>query len=247
VVSNLIDEYPDTFAVIEFHYQDSYQLPWGAGRKAFYNPIWVGLPTFVHDGLIDAWPIETYESKFLSRQANPTDVTIEISAEQISDDTWEFTAELCVSPDGVGKTVDVYMLQALDHFPFGIAHEPRNGFKQAATTEEDVALAPGVCSYVTRQFTFDDDSMGHQSDIKIFAWAQEPLSSGPAEVHQAAYIVWPFASPCPWDFDGDGLVNTTDLLFLLGAWGTPDGDTNDDGTTNTSDLLGLLANWGSCG
>jgi hypothetical protein len=51
---------------------------------------------------------------------------------------------------------------------------------------------------------------------------------------------------CPWDFNGDGLVNTTDLLFLLGAWGTPDGDVNDDGTTNTTDLLALLANWGAC-
>ncbi|MDY7109639.1 MAG: hypothetical protein SYC29_13475 [Planctomycetota bacterium] len=51
---------------------------------------------------------------------------------------------------------------------------------------------------------------------------------------------------CPWDFDGNGVVNTADLLFLLGAWGTPDGDVNDDGTTNTADLLDLLGNWGDC-
>ncbi|MDY7109554.1 MAG: hypothetical protein SYC29_13045, partial [Planctomycetota bacterium] len=51
---------------------------------------------------------------------------------------------------------------------------------------------------------------------------------------------------CPWDFDGNGVVNTADLLFLLGAWGTPDGDVNDDGTTNTADLLELLGAWGDC-
>jgi hypothetical protein len=51
---------------------------------------------------------------------------------------------------------------------------------------------------------------------------------------------------CPADFDGDGLVNTADLLFLLGAWGTPDGDVNGDGMTNTADLLELLGAWGEC-
>jgi hypothetical protein len=35
-------------------------------------------------------------------------------------------------------------------------------------------------------------------------------------------------------------------LFLLGAWGTPDGDVDFDGDTDTSDLLALLAAWGDC-
>jgi hypothetical protein len=51
---------------------------------------------------------------------------------------------------------------------------------------------------------------------------------------------------CPADFDGDGDVDTADLLFLLGAWGTPDGDVDFDGDTDTSDLLALLAAWGDC-
>jgi hypothetical protein len=51
---------------------------------------------------------------------------------------------------------------------------------------------------------------------------------------------------CPWDFDGDGDVDTADLLHLLGAWGTPDGDVDGDGDTDTADLLALLAHWGLC-
>ena len=51
---------------------------------------------------------------------------------------------------------------------------------------------------------------------------------------------------CPADFDGDGDVDTADLLFLLGAWGTPDGDVDGDGNTDTADLLALLAAWGEC-
>jgi len=52
--------------------------------------------------------------------------------------------------------------------------------------------------------------------------------------------------PCFADFDGDGDVDTADLLYLLGAWGTPNGDVDDDGDTDTADLLALLAAWGEC-
>jgi len=51
---------------------------------------------------------------------------------------------------------------------------------------------------------------------------------------------------CPADFDGDGDVDTADLLYLLGAWGTPNGDVDGDGDTDTADLLALLAAWGEC-
>ena len=52
--------------------------------------------------------------------------------------------------------------------------------------------------------------------------------------------------PCPADFDGDGDVDTADLLHLFGAWGTPNGDVDGDGDTDTADLLVLLGAWGDC-
>ena len=60
--------------------------------------------------------------------------------------------------------------------------------------------------------------------------------------------IWgvPIADDCPADFDGDGDVDTADLLHLLGAWGTGDGDVDGDGDTDTADLLALLADWGEC-
>jgi len=57
-------------------------------------------------------------------------------------------------------------------------------------------------------------------------------------------VIDPYA--CPADFDDDGDVDTADLLFLLAAWGTPDGDVDGDDDTDTADLLALLAAWGDC-
>jgi hypothetical protein len=56
--------------------------------------------------------------------------------------------------------------------------------------------------------------------------------------------------PTPGDLNGDGVVNVSDLLILLGAWGdcpqaeACPADLNDDGVVNVSDLLILLENWG---
>jgi 6-phosphogluconolactonase (cycloisomerase 2 family) len=63
-------------------------------------------------------------------------------------------------------------------------------------------------------------------------------------VRPEAIATW--APGCPADFDGDGDVDTADLLHLLGAWGTPDGDVDGDGDTDTADLLALLGAWGPC-
>ncbi len=51
----------------------------------------------------------------------------------------------------------------------------------------------------------------------------------------------------PADLDADAEVGVTDLLGLLGAWGTDPGgppDLDGDGTVGVTDLLGLLAGWG---
>jgi len=54
---------------------------------------------------------------------------------------------------------------------------------------------------------------------------------------------------CVGDLNGDGVVNVSDLLALLGAWGPNPGhaaDINGDGVVNVSDLLILLGAWGDC-
>lgn len=52
---------------------------------------------------------------------------------------------------------------------------------------------------------------------------------------------------CPWDLNGDGTVNTVDLLDFLAQWGS-DGPADFDRNcvVDTIDLIAFLAHWGSC-
>ena len=62
---------------------------------------------------------------------------------------------------------------------------------------------------------------------------------------------WTLAAPpsCPADLDSDGLVNSTDLTILLGAWaaGTAAGDIDRDDDIDSADLTLLLGAWAARG
>jgi hypothetical protein len=54
-------------------------------------------------------------------------------------------------------------------------------------------------------------------------------------------------TPCPWDIDGNGIVNGADLGQLLANWGNAGtGDFDGNGIVNGADLGALLSNWGPC-
>lgn len=59
-----------------------------------------------------------------------------------------------------------------------------------------------------------------------------------------AVLLSPLTS-CRADFNGDGSINTLDVLAFLNAWsaGDPTADFNDDGTVNTLDVLAFLNSW----
>ena len=120
-----------------------------------------------------------------------TDVTIKIRSLQTVGTNFRFWADVCIEPGGTSKTMRIYMVQVLDHWPSGL----RNGFKLAAVTE-DITLSPGECQTVEREFTFDSHSWANQDNIKIIAWAQNPLTSGPAEVYQTTVLGWPLGIDC---------------------------------------------------
>ncbi len=182
----MIDDYPDTYASISVHVgSDGYDIPWGNSRGDFYGANLI--PWLAYDGLEDAWPISTYESKFITRQAVPTDVTIALNGVRTTvAATYDVTADVCVEAGGTTKDMRIYMVQVLDHYPTTAAYY-RNCLMQGATTE-DLNIAAGACTQVTRTFTLDAVSLANEEDVKVFAWAQEQLDAYPAEIFQAAKL-----------------------------------------------------------
>ena len=74
---------------------------------------------------------------------------------------------------------------------------------------------------------------------QIIAAAREGFS-GPI----GAILLTPIIG-CPADFNGDGTVNTQDVLAFLNAWTShdPRADFNGDGAINTQDVLAFLNAW----
>ena len=163
----MIDSYPNTLAMIEIHDGDAYEVPWGTQRDLFYDAHWT--PFDCQDGLIDAWPINTYESKFLARQAIPTDVTIDVTVFGASPNLTA-KATVCIEPGGTGKTMDVWMAQVVDHY--GPVNFDRNMVRDGSDGAE-ITLAAGACTEVTESFVLDSVSQASPDTVKIFAWAQD--------------------------------------------------------------------------
>lgn len=87
---------------------------------------------------------------------------------------------------------------------------------------------------------------GHGNDcgeIEIEGVVHELVIGG--QEHTVDCFTWDDIAIIPGDVDGDGDVDTDDLLAMLAAWGTndPAADLNGDGVVNVDDLMILLANY----
>ncbi|MFG0259321.1 MAG: GC-type dockerin domain-anchored protein, partial [Phycisphaerales bacterium JB041] len=76
-------------------------------------------------------------------------------------------------------------------------------------------------------------------------------SSGPDNTYGHGFVdAWAAVQAaldmgCVADFNGDGNVNTNDVLAFLNAWNDrdPRADINGDGSVNTNDVLAFLNLW----
>ncbi len=223
---------------------DEFTTPWGDERQTFYNA--VETPTSVFNGAVsvvgalqdDDDQYEFYRTiHFLPRRSLPTDVTLDLTVELVAGQTYRAIANVGIDAAGEGKTLRIYMVQVLDHWPAELEHS-RNAFKQAAPTH-DITLAPGESQIVEEVFTFDADSWAQQEDIRIIAWAHHPVDSGMSDVYQAAVRVWPLVS-APGDYDGDGFLDGVDNCPTRYNPGQEDGDT--DGAGDLCDNCETLYN-----
>ncbi|MGD2108062.1 MAG: hypothetical protein PVI86_01595 [Phycisphaerae bacterium] len=218
--------YHDSFISVQIHIGDDYSYPWGEDRADFYSV--GGTPDAWFDGIQEAsgayqdigQQYNWYRSIYNQRVVRPTDVTIDITGGVVAEEVAQVQADVCIEAGGSGKTLIVHVVQVLDYWPSGVVDYSRNGFKQAADPEV-IVLSPGECQSIQTCFEFDRDSWLDQQNIKIVAWAQDP-GPGPQEVHQAAFMEWPFpgveGSACCLP---DGTCTDADHNVCVAAGGDP--------------------------
>jgi len=127
-------------------------------------------------------------------------------------------------------------------FPVQVYHEgnPVLSAVVCLFKADDVYEVGVTNGYGEATFVFTPESTGIMDVTVTCPFYGYLPSEGQAEVTGGSSI--------PGDLDGDGDVDTNDLLALLADWGCSGGDclgdVDEDGDTDTNDLLLLLANWG---
>ena len=217
-IDQMMAEYPDTLAVVEYHIDDGYQTDFGNSRYTFYSVS--GLPTVWLDGMLEMVGAYTnipqqydwYNGVFHNRQAVDTDITIDLYGEQVSGQDYQLTAIFKMEPTGTAKTLRMHMAACLNHYPNESYY--RNTFRQR-TLNADVSLTPGETVKVVRDITFDTASWASPEDIVIVCWLRENLPSAPCEIFQACQMNWPFPAPPPdyalGDLNCSGAVDLFDI------------------------------------
>ena len=101
------------------------------------------------------------------------------------------------------------------------------------------------CGGYSSQTSFNATAGQHYL-IRVGGWSDSSEGSGMLLVDGPGDCDPP--SDCVGDINDDGMVNVTDVLAVVGAWGTSGGpeDVNDDGIVNVADLLMLIDAWGAC-
>jgi len=223
---------------------DEYAVTWGDDRWSYNGGQYT--PTAIFDGaglVVGAVHDQDQQytiyrlNHFLPQRAVPTDVTIDISGEDLGAQTFRISASVGIEAGGVGKTMAVYMVQVLDHWP-SYPEYSRNTLKQAAPVQE-ITLAAGESQVIQNDFTFDADSWADQDNIKIVVWAQVVAASGPVEIYQAAVRQWPLIS-LPDDWDGDGYLDAVDNC--PGLYNPAQADGDEDGVGDLCDNCVALDN-----
>jgi len=189
VVEDIAEDYPTTFAPITMHVNgDGYETPWGQSRLDSYYNLASATPSFIVDG---TWICSSADYRYFVEQqlGVPTDMTIDLSANQVSGDTWDVTARICLEGGG-GRQVRIYTAATLDGYPN--PPEYSTNVLRQDVVEHTVTVPGGGCQDVISQIKLDSVSMSNQSDVVIVTWAQDPSSSGPATVYQAGIMRWPF-------------------------------------------------------
>ncbi|MEW6199868.1 MAG: hypothetical protein AB1601_14545 [Planctomycetota bacterium] len=209
----MLQNFPNTFISIAIQ-TAVYPTTWGNQRYSFYGI--TGVPTAEFDGMIEcrgaystvSQQYSWYLGAYNSCMAVPTDVAIEMETFKVAADRIRVKAKISIEATGVGKSMRVHFVQLLDRWPFGYTWT-RDGVKQGQDMGV-IALNAGQSTTLTYDFTLDADSLAHPGDVKVVAFAQDPLSAKPAQVFNGNFLNGPFGFR-KGDLNCDGNVDFGDI------------------------------------
>jgi hypothetical protein len=259
--SLLIDDLGEDLIMYQGHASDGYHLQWAYNRVCyFYGPC--AVPDIWFDGLHEilgsAGTVQqNYDAQlalFNERIDEPTDVVINLYAEPLGGQDYRVSIVVRIEPDGVGKNMTLYTMQALDHYPPD-SPDYRNCLMHDFP-EIIAEVDAGELYAVQFDFTFDNASWAQQQDINLIGWVQPVTWFGPAEVYNAEQVKWPL--PEPPDCNSNGVEDFLDIMdgtsLDQNGNGIPDecesacpADVNGDSIVDVLDLLAVLAAWGAAG
>lgn len=245
-LDRMLVDYPDSLAAIEYHITDAYQFDWGFDRGVDFYLI-AGVPYAWFDGG-NPFPGGTgdpntqygeYVQRYTQRMTVPTDVVLAAGAQPVPGEPQErwVNVRVAIEPGGVAKTMRLYMVQVLDHYPDDPPYS-RNTAIQALDPEV-VTVSPGDDVVVSRLVELSGDSWQRKPDVRLVVWVQEVAETRPAEVYQALTVYWPF----PEDCNQNGVPDLEDIATGLeedcNGNGRPDVCDIQDGTSTDEDQNGI--------
>ena len=115
----------------------------------------------------------------------------------------------------------------------------------SATDNNDLVITMFATFDVNRAITYVQGRWGKSTGLAIPSNGTSCTRIGP----NFQFVPAPPVQPCPWDLNGDGIVNVLDLITLLISFGPCEdcpADFDDDGFVNVLDLITLIMNFGPC-
>ena len=155
----LLEDSPDSFVGYQVHTTDSWATGWGTQRAQFYGV--TSVPTVVMDGVLkkvgssgtDAANYAALNGLLQTRLGVPTDIAVELGAEEVGTQKYEFTAKVTMDATGTARTLRVLFVHALADYPYASDGRYFNCVRQGSSGS-NVYVEPGESVFVSHSFTF---------------------------------------------------------------------------------------------
>ncbi len=188
-IGQLQEDRPNDLIGVMVHCADSYTTSWGDNREDFYNV--GGYPTVQLDGWNQkvgssgsvAANYNDLNNRLNSCLSRPTSVSISMQGDELSASQYQLTCEVSVDAGAAAHSMRIQLLQCFDDPGFPEANEVQYNTVRKAMTSFEVTVQPGDSHVFDHTFTLTGESLAAPEDVTYLCIAEEPSSSGPAQIH----------------------------------------------------------------